>query len=69
LEPTQRQLLELDIDIRLADLWQEVGRVEVWNIDLVSSFIRAAYGKGYCDAFLEKEDGSLYVDNGYRLPS
>jgi hypothetical protein len=59
--PTRIDLLELDIDLRLADLWREAGEISEWNIDVVAAFMRAAYGKGYCDA--------LCVDHGYRVPA
>ena len=66
--PTRVDLLELDIDLRLADLWREAGEVGEWNIDVVAAFMRAAYGKGYCDALTEESPGSLCVEHGYRVP-
>jgi len=30
--------------------------------------MRAAYGKGYCDALTEEAPGSLCEDHGYRIP-
>jgi len=30
--------------------------------------MRAAYGKGYCDALTEDDPGSLCRDHGYRIP-
>jgi len=30
--------------------------------------MRAAYGKGYCDAFTEDNPGSLCHDHGYEIP-
>ena len=30
--------------------------------------MRAAYGKGYCDALTEDDPGSLCVEHGYRVP-
>ena len=30
--------------------------------------MRAAYGKGYCDALTEENPGSLCADHGYRVP-
>jgi hypothetical protein len=52
--PTRIDLLELDIDLRLADLWREAADVGEWNLEVVAAFMRAAYGKGYCDAFTEE---------------
>ena len=39
-----------------------------WSLEVVAAFIRAAYGKGYCDALTEESPGSLCVDHGYRMP-
>jgi len=66
--PSRIDLLELDIDLRLADLWREAGDIPEWNLDVVAAFIRAAYGKGYCDALTEDSPGSLCNDHGYRIP-
>jgi hypothetical protein len=66
--PTRIDLLELDIDLRLADLWREAGEVSEWNLEVVAAFMRAAYGKGYCDALTEDDPGSLCHDHGYRIP-
>ena len=67
--PTRIDLLELDIDLRLADLWREAGEISEWNIDVVAAFMRAAYGKGYCDSLTEDSPGSLCADHGYRVPA
>ena len=66
--PSRIDLLELDIDLRLADLWREVCEIDEWNLDVVSAFMRAAYGKGYCDALTEDSPGALCEDHGYRVP-
>jgi hypothetical protein len=66
--PTRIDLLELDIDLRLADLWREATEIGEWNLDVVAAFMRAAYGKGYCDALTEENPGSLCHDHGYRIP-
>ena len=66
--PNRIDLLELDIDLRLADLWRETAEIGEWNLDVVAAFIRAAYGKGYCDALTEESPGSLCADHGYRVP-
>jgi len=67
--PTRIDLLELDIDLRLADLWREAADVQDWNLDVVAAFMRAAYGKGYCDALTEDAPGSLCRDHGYKIPA
>ena len=67
-KPSRIDLLELDIDLRLTDLWREAGDISEWNLDVVAAFMRAAYGKGYCDALTEDAPGSLCHDHGYRIP-
>ena len=67
--PTRIDLLELDIDLRLTDLWREAGEVSEWNLEVMAAFMRAAYGKGYCDALTEDAPGSLCHDHGYRIPA
>jgi hypothetical protein len=67
--PSRIDLLELDIDLRLADLWREAADVREWNLEVTAAFMRAAYGKGYCDALTEDEPGSLCAEHGYRIPA
>ena len=66
--PSRIDLLELDIDLRLTDLWCEAAEISDWNLDVVAAFMRAAYGKGYCDALTEDAPGALCVEHGYRVP-
>ena len=66
--PSRIDLLELDIDLRLADLWREAADVSEWSLEIMAAFMRAAYGKGYCDALTEDEPGSLCEEHGYRIP-
>jgi hypothetical protein len=66
--PSRIDLLELDIDLRLTDLWREAADVDEWNLEIVAAFMRAAYGKGYCDALTEDQPGSLCHDHGYQIP-
>lgn len=66
--PSRLDLLELDIDLRLTDLWRETLDVSEWNLEVVAAFLRAAYGKGYCDALTEDAPGSLCHEHGYRIP-
>jgi hypothetical protein len=68
-QPSRIDLLELDIDLRLADLWREASEIGEWNLEVVAAFMRAAYGKGYCDALTEDAPGSLCVEHGYRVPA
>lgn len=67
--PSRIDLLELDIDLRLTDLWREAADVSEWSLEIVAAFMRAAYGKGYCDALTEDQPGSLCEEHGYRIPS
>ncbi len=67
--PSRIELLELDIDVRLADLWREALEIDEWNINVVAAFMRAAYGKGYCDSLTEDSPGSLCEEHGYRVPA
>jgi hypothetical protein len=66
--PSRIDLLELDIDLRLADLWREAAGIDEWTLEVVAAFMRASYGKGYCDALTEDLRGSLCADHGYRIP-
>lgn len=69
--PSRTDLLELDIDTRLADLWREAAAYkEEWNLEAVGGFMRAAYGKGYVDALTEppEERGILTRTHGYKTP-
>jgi hypothetical protein len=67
--PSRIDLLELDIDLRLADLWREASEVGEWKLDVVAAFMRAAYGKGYCDSLTEESPGVLCQEHGYRVPA
>jgi len=66
--PPRIDLLELDMDLRLADLWREAGEITEWNLEVAAAFMRAAYGKGYCDALTEESPGSLCHEHGYSVP-
>jgi len=66
--PSRIELLELDIDLRIADLWREALEIDEWNLEVVAAFMRAAYGKGYCDALTEESPGMLCHEHGYRVP-
>ena len=37
--PSRIDLLELDIDLRLADLWRETLDVTDWNLEVVAAFM------------------------------
>jgi len=63
-----RVALARAVDLRLADLWREACDVSEWNLDVVAAIMRAAYGKGYCDALTEDSPGALCQEHGYRVP-
>ena len=66
--PTRIELLELDIDTRMPDLWRQAAEIEHRDLGTAAIFIRAAYGKGYCDALEEPIRGQLTEGHGYRTP-
>lgn len=63
-------LLELDVDLRLLDLYEEAMGIDLdeTNWDRLSAFMRAAYGAGYRDALVEPVRGQLHRDHGYCVP-
>ena len=67
--PSRIELLELDIDLRLGELWSEALATDEWSLEVVAALMRAAYGKGYCDALTEDEPGSLCREHGYIVPT
>ena len=68
--PSRIDLLELDIDTRLADLWAQACEEKDWDLYKVAAYMRAAYGRGYVDVLQElpQDKGSLVIDHGYRMP-
>jgi hypothetical protein len=68
--PDPLDLLELDVDLRLADLWRSaLEQRQPWSLEQVGIYMRAAYAKGYCDALSEPERGQLCIEHGYRVPN
>ena len=57
--PSPIELLELDVDLRMAGLWEDVLEVDEWCEEGVLALMRAAYAKGYADALSEDEPGQL----------
>jgi hypothetical protein len=67
--PSRLDLLELDLDCRLHDLWDSLSDFpETLDHEQVGAFLRAAYGAGYRDALTEDRYGSLCLDHGYEVP-
>lgn len=66
--------LELDIDTRLSELWQELWASDDFAVihaderarEIFAVFMRAAYGRVYMDAL--KDKGELCLEHGYALP-
>lgn len=67
---SQLELLELDVDTRLAEDWAEAMKIKKWTLEGVGIFMRSAYATGYADALREQpgERGKLCTDNGYPTP-
>lgn len=70
-QPTRTDLLCLDIDLRMADLWADLDTFpEELNRMQTAAFMRAAFGRGYLEALRESEErrGELCRTHGYRIP-
>ena len=67
--PTRIDLLGHDLHLRRAELGRQAAGITEWSLDVVAAFMRAAYGKGYCDALTEDSPGSLCAEHGYRVPA
>jgi hypothetical protein len=65
---TKLDRLQLDIDTRIVDLWEQADSIEEWDLYTVAAFMRAAYGKGYCDSLMEPSPGILCREHGYKVP-
>lgn len=67
--PTRVELLEADIDVRLAGEWDQLFSVlsilPSQFIPMVAAAMRSAYVRGYGDAFQDVPKGRLYSDHGY----
>lgn len=67
--PTDVELLELDLDVRMNDLWRKLESLpRPYSLESVAALMRAAYGKGYSDSFEEGLQGTLFTDHGYPVP-
>lgn len=62
-------VLELDVDTRLLEVWAAVDGYDFDDavLAMVGCFARAAYVRGYADALTEPK-GKLFRENGYRVP-
>jgi hypothetical protein len=65
---SKKQKLELELDIRLASIWNLTDDFEEWDLEKVAQFMRASYAQGYVHALTEEEGGTLLDDApGYRI--
>jgi len=67
--PEALDLLQLDIDTRLAEIWFEIWARRDWASDEIGPLLRLAYGCGYADALIEPKRGQLCLDHGLNVPS
>jgi hypothetical protein len=68
-QPGPADLLALDIDVRLVDVWPEAWKSGEWGSAHAAAVLRLAYGRGYCDALTEGDRGRLCLDHGLAVPS
>jgi hypothetical protein len=77
--PNRRELLELDIDTRLAALWRilwdDSALMPVLEpgpaAELLAASLRSSYSMGYMDALVEDSKGrrgELHKTHGYATP-
>lgn len=66
-EPERLELLKLEVDTRLADLWTHLHDGEL-TVELVASLMRASYGRGYVDAMQDPNPGRWIREHGYSTP-
>lgn len=63
------QRLNADVDLRLLPMWEDFDQIEDEETrHLVTLFCRAAYARGYKDAWSEERPASFFTDNGYSVP-
>lgn len=73
---TDLEGLELEIDLRMRNIWADMrGKqsegetmLSEEQIPYVAALCRAAYGKGYEDALREPVRGQLHITCGYAVP-
>jgi hypothetical protein len=61
-------LLDLDVDVRLAEVWRQTWSYGGWSLGEMGALLRLAYGHGYWDALTEPERGKLCRDHGFAVP-
>jgi len=65
--PSPKDLLELDIDLRLWTVHVAAADHDAWDAEL-AALLRLAYGAGYSDALSEPRRGQLCRDHGLAIP-
>lgn len=67
--PTALDLLELDIDLRLVDLWKELDKfLPDHMVDPVAICLRVAFSRGYEEALTDPVPGGFFIEHGYPVP-
>lgn len=68
-DPAPIELIELDIDTRLAILWQQIepGETE-FSLEFVAAMMRASYAYGYVDALKVSNPERWLREHGYAPP-
>lgn len=61
--------LELDLDLRLREVWDTATMNAVADVELVGGLLRQAYGLGYVHALREPIRGALCLAHGYPVPA
>lgn len=68
-EPERIELVEADIDVRLADAFSDAFAIRDWDFDLVAAYMRLAYGRGYTDRIKDMRAGTnLLTAHGFAAP-
>lgn len=69
MEATALDRLELDIDSRMVDLWEQLDKfLPDHCVHPVAICLRVAYTRGYEEALLDPEPGEFFVRHGYPTP-
>lgn len=66
--PDDKELLELEVDLRIYDLLLEAWADRRWNESRISRYLRLAYAAGYLDSLREPRRGELCRKHGFPVP-
>lgn len=67
--PSTTPELDLDLDLRLREVWDTPSMNAIADTELVGPLLRAAYGLGYVHALREPVRGALCLAHGYPVPA